>query len=321
MTTSLLSHRPLVLCPFPSAISPYADRVQQATMAWADDFRLVHSVHARERLDRLQYGSFMARAYPTASETVLKLIADWNTWLFLLDDELDEHALGREPDQLARLYARLLAILHGAAPSPQEDTRYYALHDLAVRLRACCTDRSMLRFARCLQASFAASVWEARNRMLQRVPSEREYLATRPFTSAVYCFLALIEIAEQMTLPAVVRRHPAVCCLSVMTNNIISWFNDLISYSKEMARGDVHNLVFIVHRERGISVEDAIQYVSMKHDAEVRRFQQICATLPIFGQHRQLGQRYVTGLQLWIQANVDWSITTARYQSAPLMDL
>jgi len=316
MTVSALDRQPIVLCPFPAAINMYADHVQQATMTWADGFALVRSVRARERLNRLQYGTFMARAYPTAPAAALRLFADWNTWLFLLDDAFDEQALGRQPDQLAGLHTRLLAIMRGAAPHAHEDTRYHALHDLTTRFHTHSTAAWMRRFVGCVEATFAASVWEAHNRVAQRVPCEREYLRMRPFTSAVFCFLALIEVAERMTLPTAIRRHPTVRRLSLMANNVISWFNDLISFPKEMARGDVHNLVSIVHHERGLGLDDAVQYVVDRHDAEVSAFQRDCATLPALGPQHELAQRYVTGLQVWIRANVDWSIATARYRPA-----
>lgn len=284
-------------------------------MAWANDFTLIRTKRAHTRLDQLQYGRFMGLAYPNAPMGALKLIADWNTWLFLLDDEFDEHELGCKPHELARLHKRLLAIMRGATPCASEDTRYHALHDLASRFQARSTDAWMRRFVRCVEASFAASVWEAHNRATQRVPSEAEYLHMRPFTSAVFCFLSLIEIAEGVALPATVRQHPTVRGMSLMTNNIISWFNDLISYPKEIERGDVHNLVYIVHRERGIALDAAAQYVVHKHDAEVRAFQGASAALPMHSQqHARIAQLYAGALQSWIRANVDWSIATARYQ-------
>jgi hypothetical protein len=295
-------------------MSPFFDQVQQATMAWADRFSLVRSSRAHERLNRLQYGSFMARAYPTASETSLRLFADWNTWLFLLDDEFDEREFGRQPDQLARLHRRLLAILRGARPRADEDTRYHALHDLTARFHAAAPAAWMRRFVGCVEATFAASVWEAHNRKQARTPGEAEYLEMRPFTSAVYCFLSLIEIAEQLSLPSGVRRNATIRALSLMANNVISWFNDLISYPKEIARGDVHNLVYIVHRERNISIEDAAAYVVGKHNAEIEAFQRASAALPSGGDAGV--QQYVAGLQAWIRANVDWSIATARYRPA-----
>jgi hypothetical protein len=46
-----------------------------------------------------------------------------------------------------------------------------------------------------------------------------------------------------------------------------------VSYPQEIARGDVHNLVAIVHRKRGISLETAVAYVIRRHNAEMRAFQ------------------------------------------------
>ena len=313
MSAIALEQQPTILCPFPAAMSPFADQVQRSTVRWAQEFALVGSPRARAALDHLQYGSFMGRAYPTATLPALQLIADWNTWLFLLDDAFDDQALGRQPDQLARLHADLLAIMGGAVPPEHADARYMALYDLTARFRARASAAWLRRFARAVAATFAASVWESRNRVDGRVPSEAEYLQMRPFTSAVFCFLRFIEVAEQLVLPRSVRDHPIVHALTIMTNNIISWFNDLISYPKEIARGDVHNLVYIVHREHNLALDRAVEYVVHKHDAEVRAFQSCWAALPI-SPHDQLARRYVTGLQAWIRANVDWSIATARYR-------
>ena len=320
MTAAAVAQDPIVFCPFRSSISPYADRVQQATMAWAHSFTLVRSQRALQRLDRLQYGSFMGRAYPTAAEKPLKLIADWNTWLFLLDDEFDERALGHQPAELARLHSGFLAIMYGEVPHAYQDTRYHALYDLIARFHELCDAIWMHRFVRCVEATFAASVWEAHNRASQRVPLESEYLHMRPFTSAALCFLTLIEVAEQITLPSVVRQHPLIRSLTLMASNIIGWYNDLVSYAKEVARGDVHNLVYIVHQERGISLDDAVQYVVEKHDAEVCAFQRVCANLPSFGKNDKLVQRYIRGLEAWIRADVDWSMATARYRPATRQD-
>lgn len=313
MTIVRLEHQPTVLCPFPPAISPYAGQVQQASTRWAEEFELVRSKRARSALNRLQYGSFMGRAYPTAALPALQLIADWNTWLFLLDDAFDEQELGRQPAQLAQLHARLLAIMRGGAPPDRSDTRYLALEDLTGRFRAQASGAWLSRFTRSVEATFAASVWEARNRVAGFVPTEAEYVQMRLFTSAVFCFLDFIEVAERMSLPGHLRYHPVVRALAVMTNNIISWFNDLISYPKEIARGDVHNLVYVVHKERGIALDRAVEYAARKHDAEVRAFQQSCLALPLSRRDREL-RRYVAGLEAWIRANVDWSIDTARYR-------
>jgi hypothetical protein len=50
----------------------------------------------------------------------------------------------------------------------------------------------------------------------------------RPFTSAVYPCLLLIELTEQLRLPPESHDHVTLQVLAQMTNNVISWANDLV---------------------------------------------------------------------------------------------
>ena len=98
---------PPLMCPFPSAINPYATDAQQATIIWARRLRLLQRDTAYRRLDRRQYGMLMARAYPSAAPETLQIVTDWSTWLFLLDDQCDEAGMGHDPEQLARLHTQV----------------------------------------------------------------------------------------------------------------------------------------------------------------------------------------------------------------------
>jgi hypothetical protein len=313
--STLLDQHPQLFCPFPAAINPAAAWVQEATTAWADRFGLIRSDRALRRFERLQYGTLMGRAYPTASETMLALIADWNTWLFLLDDQCDEQGLGRDPLALAHLHAHLLDILRGAIPPPDADIPLHALHDIATRLRSQCDEGWMRRFVQCVTDYCIANVWEAQNRATHHVPSEQAYRQMRPLTGAVFCYLMMIELAEQMTLPRAILDHPDLQRLALMTNHVICWSNDIISLAKELEAGDVHNLVYIVHRERGLSLVEAVRYVAALHDAEVRAFIQVSLLLnEVGGEDHAMLRQYLTGMQSWMRANMDWSAATARYR-------
>lgn len=310
----ILNQHPQLFCPFPEASNPAETWVQQSTADWAARFHLVQSDRARRRFERLQYGTLMSRAYPMATPAALALIADWNTWLFLLDDQCDEQGLGRDPHALMQLHTNLLTILQGATPPSAADAQWHALHNIVTRLRAEQDAAWMRRFVQCVADYCAANVWEARNRAAHQVPSEYAYRQMRPLTGAVFCYLTLIELAHQMTLPRTILDHPDVQRLTLMTNNVICWANDIISLAKELEAGDVHNLVYIVHREHGLSLAEAIQYVARLHDAEVHAFIQTNTRLSVEkDDDRILLQRYVTGMQAWMRANLDWSAATARY--------
>ena len=312
-----IAYPPLV-CPFPSAINPHATEAQQATIAWARRLRLMQRDTAYRRLNRLQYGMLMARAYPYAAPETLQIVTDWSTWLFLLDDQCDEAGLGHDPEQLARLHTQFLAVLQGISPDKDSGPLVYGLWDLHTRILAHAPEGWQARFCRSVREYFTANVWEATNRRQRHIPDADSYCAMRLFTSAVYPCLLLIELTEGLHLPSEVYDHPDVQHLSKMANNVISWSNDIVSLEKELRQGDVHNLALILSHEQNLSLQTAVDRVSALHDAEVYAFMALARRLPSFTPTVDVDlQRYVSGMRFWMRANWDWSLGTLRYQSMP----
>jgi Terpene synthase family 2, C-terminal metal binding len=308
---------PLLSCPFPSAINPYANQGQQAAVEWAHRLRLLKRDAAYRRLERVQYGMLMGRAYPSAALETLQIATDWSTWLFLLDDQCDEAGIGQDPEQLAGLHKRFLDVLRGVAPQQDKEPLVHGLWDLYVRLRKYATNDWLRRFSGSVSMYFAANIWEATNRRQGLIPDASTYRAMRPFTSAVYPCLMLIELTEQLRLPSEVYNHPDVQRLAQMTNNVISWSNDILSFEKEQRQGDVHNLVLILAHEQRLSSQAAVEQVAALHDDEVRDFITLAGQLPRFGSTIDADlQRYLDGMRSWMRGNLDWSIGTARYQPA-----
>src|SRR5579859_4878542 len=126
---------PSLASPFTPGMNPHALAVEDGTYRWVERYGLLDRARSA-RLSRLLYGHLMARAYPLAPLPALQLIADWNTWLFLLDDQCDEAGLGRNPTQLAEVHAALLAIMRGVRPAASAPPEYQTLADLAQRLRS-----------------------------------------------------------------------------------------------------------------------------------------------------------------------------------------
>lgn len=313
-----LIFQPEFYCPFPSAISPHAAAVHRATLSWARHFHLIRGETTLERFDRRRYGELMARAYPFASCEALQLISDWNTWLFLLDDQCDETGLGRDPVRLAEMHACMLAILRGRRPCDEADPQKVALYDLTTRLRERAGEAWLSRFVVEIEDYFTANIWEATNRQLGVIPALPAYLEMRRFTGAVYSYLELIKVAEALTLPPAVDDHPHVRQLAKLANNCICWSNDIISLEKEIRHGDIHSAVIILCNEQRCSLQDAVEQLGALHDREMRAFIALAARTPSFGPEVDPAlQRYIAGMQHWMRANLDWSAATTRYRPAP----
>jgi 5-epi-alpha-selinene synthase len=257
----------------------------------------------------------IARAYPNVELEALQIVTDWCTWLFLMDDQCDEAGIGKDPEQLTRMHTQLLGVLRGVRPSQREEPLTHGLWDLYTRFVTHAPPGWLERFSTSVAQYFAANVWEATNRRQGTIPNTATYRAMRPFTSAVYPCLLLIELAEHLHLPSEVHNHPDVQRLAQMTNNVISWANDIFSLDKERRQGDVHNLALILAHEQKLTLQVALDRVGALHDAEVRAFISLAAQLPAFEPAVDADlQRYVLGMRFWMRANFDWSIITTRYR-------
>jgi hypothetical protein len=307
---------PELFCPFPSAVSPHAHTVDEATIAWARSLGLLGEPSAVHKLRVVGVGWLVARTTPYMGRDGLQLLADWCTWLFLQDDDCDELGIGREPAKLRELHAHSLATLRGDAFAPDSPSQR-ALSDLRERIvRLGCEDR-IGWFLRTVEQSFDASIWEAANRAGGIVPSVKTYIAQRAFTGGMLMVLSLTTIADGIVLPPAVREHPVVAALTRCTTNAVCWANDIISLAKELQQGDVHNLVVVLRHEYQLVLTDAIYRAAALHDAQVREFLDLQRRLPSFGGAADAHlKRYVDILRFWMRGNLDWANSSGRYLEA-----
>src|SRR5262245_20905667 len=108
---------PSLYCPFPSRLNAHVETAQQHIVEWVQQFELVIGETALKRFKAAKFAWLAARAYPTAPLEELLVVADWNVWLFIHDDQCDEASIGKQPARLEQLYERLCGILCGDVPS------------------------------------------------------------------------------------------------------------------------------------------------------------------------------------------------------------
>ncbi|HEX6287672.1 MAG TPA: hypothetical protein VFZ66_00705 [Herpetosiphonaceae bacterium] len=291
--------------PFLPAINPHAAATEDETIQWASSFNLIRPADER-RFYTLQYGILMGRAYPHAAPEALRVISDWNTWLFLLDDQCDEAGIGKQPQELTRLHQRFLKILRGDPPASHDGAAGYALADLCQRLARLAHPAWTPSFIQSVEHYFAANVWEAKNRLHRRIPAREDYLRQRPFTGGLDMYFHFIALARAMP-PSYTQDH-TLYHLARNTNHVICWSNDIFSLDKELRSGDVHNLALILHHELDVSLQTAVDLVGEQHNAEVYAFRTTEDRVPPDARW------FADGLRSWMRANMDWSIATARYQ-------
>jgi hypothetical protein len=135
----------------------------------------------------------------------------------------------------------------------------------------------------------------------------------RRHTAATALFFDLIEVFGDAELPPAAAAHPALACLRRRADNAVAWFNDLVSWRKELAAGDPHNLVLVVRDQTGAGLARAVGTVAAWHDAEVRAFRRVGSVLEPALLAQPGVRALVDGLAHWLRANVDWSAESGRY--------
>lgn len=312
-------HFPRIQYPFPSFVNRSAEAANEQNYAWAQHFHLIRTAEADARFRKARFAWLAARAFPNAGFNELCIIANFNTWLFLLDDQCDEARLGKSADQLRHTTGRFMEVFHQNLVLSLSSGGYLAaaLSDIWQRMRQISSPAWQVRFIRSMEEYFASCHWEANNRAMGLVPPVADYVIMRPYTGALFADLEAIEIIEKVYLPESVLQHAMVQRLGLACNNIVCWANDLMSCNKEARQGDVHNLVLALMHERKHSLEEAMREAIRMHDDEVRLFAALEKLLPSFdaATDRELA-RYIAVLRSWITGNYDWSVLdTGRYRT------
>jgi hypothetical protein len=83
-------------------VSPFAAEADRHAVAGAQQHRLLTTPSGLRRLAATGPGSLAAHCYPCASQVDLFLLADWISWLFVLDDQNDEGSDSPTPTRCSR---------------------------------------------------------------------------------------------------------------------------------------------------------------------------------------------------------------------------
>lgn len=311
--------------PTGQTLNPHHAAAEARNIAWVLRFcpGLAHEPHKLERLRKARFSRLAALTYPRVGADELTLLCNWITWLFVHDDcwcddsDVDEHAL-------TQLHTLVLATLRGEhEPAPGDTALLHMLAELAPRMRQWADEAWMHRFTVDVDAYLQSNRWEAQNRRLGLTPPLAAYVKMRCFTGAMDTVFDCIELCEHLDLAPALRDHSALSRLRLMANNCVCWANDIFSLDKELLEHNAHNLVFVLRREHGLTLAQALDQAVAMHDAELRAFEWSAARLPELGGEfrRQYGPgaetavaTYVAGLRSWMRGNIAWSWETPRYK-------
>lgn len=300
----------------PSSENPQADAIESRSTALAQELGLLGS-HNQARFDA--FNSLGRYVYPTASVERGAVCAMWCNWLFFFDDLHDEELRSRDdPSRVRRLVDHNLALLSGArvpvgAGEPL-DRLLLTFRRHALELAG----GAWLDRFWCVTADhMSLGVLPAlRNWGTSRTPPLREFLHQREHDSAVMTALDLIELAAEISLPLALRDSPAVLRARRAATRAVAFFNDIVSFPKEVLRlGNPNNLVHVLQQERKTSLEAALREATEIVNTEARALEASAAEVMASWPEGHVVQTYMRGLLQWQRGNIDWSLASPRYDS------
>jgi Terpene synthase family 2, C-terminal metal binding len=305
---------PDIYCPFPSSLNVHVEAVHAHSMERVQRLRLIQQEQAFRRFSFARFAWAAARSYPDTEFVELAWVNDWLVWLFMFDDQFDDGALGADPEAMKLIMSELLNLL-SAQPDPRGSCSPIAAALLDFWQRAPgATPVWRARFQRHLADYFASYLWEAANRVSGRIPEVDAYIANRQHSGGLPTCFDLIELSEHVVLPPSYATSQTYQALSLIANNVVCWVNDLFSFRKERARGEVNNLVLVVQHDRGCTLQEAAAVVNEMVTREVQYFLAIEQQLSL---HRpetyEALKKYLRVFRGWMRGNLDWSLETPRY--------
>ncbi|KIY46968.1 terpenoid synthase [Fistulina hepatica ATCC 64428] len=305
-------------CPFPLAYHVDGDIVDAQSSEWLDKNSPELTPKQRAAIYRLQAGKLTAFCFKDASTPRLRVIADFLTYLFHLDN-VSDGMLTNESDVLSDTVMNALFYSESYRPTkgqPEEEiTAGKLARDFWMRCLPDAGPGIQKRFLETLQMFFESVSVQAKVREEGNVPDMESYIDIRRDNSGCKPCWALIEYGLGIELPEEVTEDPIILALGESANDWVTWTNDLFSYNVEQARGDEQlNMVYIFMYHHGKTLQEAIDCTAELCRHTVHEFLKNKALLPSWGPEiDDMVRRYVIALEDWIVGSLNWSFLTERY--------
>ncbi|AIS01920.1 7-epi-alpha-eudesmol synthase [Streptomyces glaucescens] len=312
--------------PFDTPVSPHLEYARERHLRWVREMGLVRSRAGFEEYRSWDLAQAAARTYPYASAEDLVVLMNWFSLAFLFDDQFDAGRLDRA-DRVAEVARELIV-----TPLRPAGSRPRVVCPITVawaQVWESLSDGMSLTW----QSRFAASWGRFLVAHCEEVDLAAQgragsldlpaYAAFRRRTVGIHHSIDAGERSRRFEVPPQAMAHPLMERMRDLAADTIGFMNDIHSFERERRRGDGHNLIAVLHRERGCSWETAAaeayrltgeclaEYLEL--EARVPR---MCDELGLDAQERARVRMGVEAIQHWINGNYEWALTTGRYAAA-----
>lgn len=298
---------PDLAAPFPTRTSPHIETAQQQLVPWAMRHNLLEPGTSTDDLTGLAYAKLAGRWWPTVSEDHLALATQWILWMACYDDAHDEGIGVTDPARWRKITATVENIMRGH-PTRHDSPIVHALSDLWERTSPLGDGHWAARYADSMASLTEAHHNEAAYRMTNTIPEPEQYATLRRAANGLLPHMALIEALNGAPLKPLYRDSCEHHFLTMAAIDVLSWTNDLFSARKEAARGEVHNLVFVLMKHEGLAARDAVLAVKQRLDTRLVEFDAAARAFCALGKNLapNAQTRYVEGLRNWITGLITW---------------
>ncbi|KAI0332667.1 terpenoid synthase [Cubamyces sp. BRFM 1775] len=298
--------------PWPRRINPYYEDVAPESAECLRSFD-AFSPDQQAIFDRCNFGLLAALVYPDADRGHFRVCCDLMNMLFVLDEQTDVS----DPAKAQHIVETAIdGVVHPwHSPPPDEPVIGEIVRQFWRRALEFATPQAQARFQDVFSRYVRSLVEQCKVRDEGGARTVDEYMLNRRFDVGTDPCYAIAEL--RYGLPQEVFDHPLLRDASACATDLVILDNDLASYRKEYAIGDVHNIIPVVMRDKGLNLNEAVEWLAAEHAKVADRFCALwkeLATLE-FGSAEldDAFGAYVNYLANWPRANVCWSFEGGRY--------
>ncbi|MEU7634203.1 terpene synthase family protein [Nocardia sp. NPDC049220] len=243
-----------------SRINPFREQVDEKVRSFRTKWLGTLTATEEERLRGVDCAKIACQLFPDSDPEDLAIFTMLCECSFLLDDRIgfDEYD---SPEDFQDHISRLDRILETGQAETRDPGLETALAECLQRIypRQSHSWRRRIRqnFLDCI---FAMGI-ELDNRREGHSPGLQEYISMRRNTIALYLFLDVAEFIHRIELSDALYDSSEMCDLHESFADIAGWMNDMASYHKEDAAGEV-NLIHVVRAEKNLSLVAAFDEVA-----------------------------------------------------------
>ncbi|MFI0349868.1 terpene synthase family protein [Actinomadura sp. 9N407] len=305
----------------PSVMRADAWRLGERVDSWARGRGLVLGDPDNSPLGRARCERLAGRLFPSADPSRVDLFARWLTWTFALDDTLDEASVSGSATAVHAVFEDLLKAIRRGHASPGARPLETTIVELWRATGGLMTLEWRRRFLAHLDEHRTGCADQAVHRRIRQMPSPDTYPALRRRGAAPFLY-DLVEAVLGVELPERLLALPAWTSLLEGTADVLTWSNDIASYSRESVLGDVHNHVIVLAAAYGVEPAQAgaqvADRIAVKADEVLTGTRAMVSTigkLRLSAAECAAARQVVRVLLGAPRAHIDWLAESGRYTS------